>query len=169
MSYTIGTDLVPAMTAATTSGVTVSASGNISSFFGWNAFDNSTSTFWNKGLAGDDWVKVDFGSAKIVAAYTLTARNGYVNEAPKTWTVEGSNDNTNWDVLDTQTNVAAWAASEKRQYNLSAGVIDAYQYYRFLETANQGNATNLSVAEIELLEGIPDGGDPSGIILAIFI
>ena len=102
------------------------------------------------------WLKFDFGSgnAKTVEKYTLSFYNGAtLTRAPKTWTLQGSNNDADWTTLDTQTNVPGWSASEMRTYEFVNGT--AYRYYKINITANQGDATYLIVGELELFAGAP--------------
>ena len=67
---------------------------------------------------------------------------------PKDWTFEGSNDGTNWTVLDTQTNQSFSDASmngELKRYNF-ANTTD-YRYYRLNVSSNHG-ANNFGVQEL---------------------
>ncbi len=67
---------------------------------------------------------------------------------PKDWTFEGSNDGTNWTVLDTQTNQSFSDASmngELKQYNFTNTT--EYRYYRLNVSANHG-AVRFGVQEL---------------------
>lgn len=100
------------------------------------------------------WLKYDFGSGntKIIRRYSMVAipiNEFYVDSrAPKTWTFEGSNDNTNWTVLDTQTNVAVWTRGERRTYDFANTT--AYRYYRINVSAAQTGADVLAITELEM-------------------
>lgn len=69
-----------------------------------------------------------------------------VERAPQNWTFEGSNDNSGWTVLDTQTGETSWTAGANRYYKFSN--TEAYQYYKFNCTTNNGE-TQLQVGELE--------------------
>ena len=155
--YTPGTDCVPLMTAATTNGVTVTDSGNLGTGYeGWRAFDNNSNTRWGVN-ATSGILSMTLAVAKIVAAYSIRARNdSYLIDSPKTWTFEGSNDGTDWTVLDTQFNVTSWSMNERKEFAVSSPA--AYLYYRLNISSNQ-SGTDTSVSEVELLEGVPYGFD----------
>jgi hypothetical protein len=158
--YTPGTDCVPLMTAATTNSVTVSASGNLGTGYeGWRAFDNSSNTRW--GVAATSGVlTVTLAVAKIIAGYSIRARNdSYLIDSPKSWTFEGSNNGTDWTILDTQTGVTAWSMNERKEFAISAP--SSYLYYKLNISSNQ-SGTDTSASEVELLEGIPFGFDYYG-------
>lgn len=122
-----GTDQVPTMTAATTSGVTVSASNSFGfGFEGWNGFDGSTansSNQWTVGTpASPEWVKVDFGAGneKAVASYAIAPRDSDgATYAPKTFTLDWSDDNSNWTTVNTQTGLTSgWTAGTLRVFTV---------------------------------------------------
>lgn len=152
--YTNGTDVVPLMTAATTEGTTVSDSGNLGvGYEGWRAFDNELNSRWGVG-ATSGVLTVALDSAKKISGYTIRARNdAYLIDSPKDWTFEGSNDGTNWTVIDNQTGHTSWAMNELKTFTLAYAVIAPYSYYRLNVTSNQ-SGTDLSFSEMELLEGI---------------
>ena len=155
--YTPGTDCVPLMMAATTDGVMVTDSGNLGvGYEGWRAFDQNSNTRW--GVAATSGIlTVSFAVAKIIAGYSIRARNdSYLIDSPKAWTLEGSNSGTDWTVLDTQSGVTSWSMNERKEFAVS--VPSTYLYYRLNISSNQ-SGTDTSVSEVELLEGIPYGFD----------
>lgn len=155
--YTPGADCVPLMTAPNTGGVSVTDSGNLGTGYeGWKAFDNDSNTRW--GVAATSGIlSVTLTAAKIVAGYSIRARNdSYLIDSPKDWTFEGSNDGTNWTVLDTQTGQTSWSMNERKEFTISAPA--SYFYYRLNISSNQ-SGTDTSVSEVELLEGVPYGFD----------
>ncbi|PKN90510.1 MAG: hypothetical protein CVU44_23675, partial [Chloroflexi bacterium HGW-Chloroflexi-6] len=155
--YTAGIDCVPQMTAATTDGVTVTDSGNLGiGYEGWRAFDNNSDTRW--GVAATSGVlTVTLATAKIIAGYSIRARNdSYLIDSPEAWAFEGSSNGTDWTVLDTQTGVTSWSMNERKAFAISSPA--AYLYYRLNISSNQ-SGTDTSVSEVELLEGVPYGFD----------
>lgn len=95
-----------------------------------------------------EWLKQDFGSGvtKTIVRYTLDNGGNGPSEVAKDWTFEGSNDDSNWDVLDTQT---GQDYTNKTTYNFSNTT--AYRYYRILITAlNSGS--NAAIYEMEMME-----------------
>ena len=155
--YTPGNDCVPLMTAATTDGVTVTDDGNLGTGYeGWRAFDNNSNSRWGVGTTSGV-LSVTLATAKIIAVYSIRARNdSYLIDSPKAWTFEGSNDGTNWTVLDTQINVTSWSMNERKEYAVSTPA--SYLYYRLNISSNQ-SGTDTSVSEVEVLEGVPYGFD----------
>lgn len=98
------------------------------------------------------WIKYDFGvdNAKTISQYTVVSKN---KPCPNNWTFEGSNDDSDWDVLDTQTSQAAILGT-KQTYNFTNTT--AYRYYR-LNISYGGTPNNYSyIDEIEMMEAIVD-------------
>ena len=155
--YTAGTDCVPLMTAGTTDGVTVTDNGNLGSGYeGWRAFDNNSDTRWGVG-ATSGILSITLATAKIVAGYSIRARNdSYLIDSPKAWTFEGSNNGTDWTVLDTQSGITSWSMNERKEFTVASPA--SYLCYRVNISSNQ-SGTDTSVSEVELLEGIPYGFD----------
>lgn len=87
----------------------------------WKGFDRSDD-HWGSAFGGiPGWLKIDLGSGNDIAptAYKITAGDdGKQTHAPKTWTFEGSNNDSDWETLDTQTTVSNWSADEERTYTL---------------------------------------------------
>ena len=155
--YTAGTDCVPLMTAATTDGVTIADSGNLGmGYEGWRVFDNSSDTRW--GIAATSGIlSVTLAAAKIIAGYSIRARNdSYLIDSPKDWTFEGSNNGIDWTVLDTQADVSSWSMNERKEYAITSP--SSFLYYRLNISSNQ-SGTDTSLSEVELLEGVPYGFD----------
>lgn len=161
------TTIVPVMTADTTTsnGTTYVASASAfynSSYPAYAAFNNTLSsgvvTEWltpNGTTTG--WLKMDLGNQKAVNKYSIVGTtgygSGYVTSAPKNWTFEGSNDNSNWTVLDTQINQVYSSIGEKRTFTFINTM--SYRFYRINVSANNGNLYYLSIGEVELFERIP--------------
>lgn len=116
---------------------------------GWRAFNKRTTDKWTASTSTGT-LRFDYGAGvtQIITRYRITgAVAGQTSFSPRTWTFEGSNDGTNFTVLDTQTNVAAWTGSEVRSYVVANTT--AYRYYRLNVSANQGGG-NLSIVELDL-------------------
>ncbi len=107
-------------------------------------------------MASTDWIKVDAGAGQsmIPIQYTMVCWNGDPNriqtESAKSWTFEGSNNDSSWDILDTQTNVPMWSVLEKRTYTFDNTT--AYRYLRWNVTANHGAPSRLQLTELEIME-----------------
>ena len=171
-------DAIPTMTAATTNGVTISASSENTvetTGFGeefpevptpgnrnaWRAADDNNQTIWMDTGQGNastlpSWWKVDFGASNLqsITSYSLRAGPGAysVNNAPKTWLFQRSTDDNTWVTEDTQGSEVNWAVNERRTYSLAAadtGTIEATQYWRLYITALAGDSETI-LPEVEM-------------------
>ena len=137
--------VVPGTVDLCTSG-SASANDSDGPYVASNAFDNDNNTCWSTNT-GPNWLKYDFGvgATHAVMGYSLFVKSDYPTYAPKTWTFEGSNNNTDWTTLDTQTNITTW--SLKNTYTFTNAV--AYRYVRWNITAtnNGGGYSIISEAE----------------------
>lgn len=122
--------------------------------------DNSTSTKWLAFEPTGTYYGFHFanGEQRVVTAYTITSANDVPNRDPYSWTLSGSNDGTNFTVIDTRTAQDFASRFETRLYEFSS--MTPYEYYRFdLQTEygatghNQPNS--IQVAEFELLSTAP--------------
>lgn len=126
-------------------------------FLAFRPFDGGVGTdqYWlANGNTG--WVKLDIGEGNQSLLDNYSIRVNTIPEptrAPKAWTMEGSNNDSDWDVLDTVTNQTAWSSGETR--NFSCDVIAGYyRYFRLNITENNGD-TYLQVAELYLYGDAP--------------
>lgn len=144
------TNVTPTMTSNSAPAPYVaSASTEFSSTFAaWKAFDGDTTTHGWIAAATTGWLKLDWGSATLVLKYAVRGSFNNTTCSPKTWTFEGSNDNATWTVLDTQTNITSWTNNESKSYTLST--TGFYRYYRLNITANNGHASEVDVAALDL-------------------
>lgn len=172
------TDIIPTMTGATTNGVTITASSeNAISSAGpenndpaWQAADDSDVTKWSdtgdgSGSGGStlpSWWNVDFGSGntKAVGSYSIRAGNQapWLDNAPKTWRLIGSNfdtgtyatDTGKWILENEPTSQTGWALSEKRTFTITdTGTPGPWRHWRLFFTAVDGD-TELFISEIEM-------------------
>lgn len=148
---------VPVMTWGNAPTGVASASSEFQEYYAYKAFDGSINSGPNIWIANSNtgWLKYDFGYGvtKVITSYSIVGiaidRITSANQAPKSWSLDGSNDNIIWVNIDTQTNADAWTAGLKRTYTTNNAV--AYRYYRIVVNANQGSAYYLEIAELELL------------------
>ena len=131
----------PAMTANYSGGFTASAS-NESYGSAYLAFDNNPSTFWGSN-PDVSWLKIKLPAARKATTYYVRNRTGNTNQAPTQWQFEGSNDDSNWTVLDSQTGIT-WADGEEKTYNISSPA--SFRYYRLNILDNSNNGTIAAVA-----------------------
>lgn len=148
-------DNVPTMTSdSTPTGVAYASAEPFGApLLAYSAFDDTNTSRWGtNSLPG--YVAYDFGSgnAKTITAYSIVGlgtNDPTTGVEPKTWTFEGSNNNSTWTTINTQTAVAAFTQFEKRIYPVTNTT--AYRYYRLNISANQAGSGNTVVTEFELL------------------
>ncbi len=96
--------------------------------------------------------------AYVVTSYELTSGNDASDRDFADWTLEGSNDGENWDVLDTKVDAAgSWnARSQTVSFDLSSNTT-AYKMYKVNITKNAGsNLTQLSEISLYATDALPD-------------
>lgn len=140
-------------------------------------FDNSNTDFdedawFLSSLAGNSGGRLGYdfgeGNEKTIRKYTISITSRFGNGTPYSWEFQGSNDNTNWTILDIQTNVQWADVFETHAYEISN--LAAYRYYRFYFPDDEWNGYNAEVGEVEMMEGsgsnaavislIPDNAAP---------
>jgi len=107
-------------------------------------FDGGVVAALNTGLA-PSWWKIDLGlgNAAVVTKYQINLLPAVRN--PTAWNLEGSNDDINWTVLDTQSGIANGSLTTATFVNAIA-----YRYYRLYATAG-GDGTYIGeINELDL-------------------
>lgn len=124
-------------------GGTVTASSESGTRYAVNAFDGDLETTWNPNDTVGCWLKYQLATAKIVTGYRICdfGTHGY---GPAPYTLEGSNNDSDWDVLDTQASLA-WGAWVSHTITSPA----SYLYYRI----NMPTLADVEITELELFEG----------------
>lgn len=98
-------------------------------------------------------ITADLSSPVAISKYQLarsSSNPGWNNPnySPASWNVEGSNDNTNWEIIDTVTSNPA-ILNDENFVSFTMNNSTAYQYYRFTITAAQaGNWVHISELEL---------------------
>lgn len=146
------TDATPTMTAASAPSGTVASSSEQTGKEGWRAFNDAyTQAQGWVTLSGvvTGTLSYDFGTPKTINSYTLQTGTS-PTEAPNTWTLEGWN-GAAWTILDARENVS-FAASEKKTFTMLNST--AFNKYRINITKNNGQASTLGIAQMELIEAV---------------
>lgn len=127
-----------------------------SAYYPWKVFDKTNAGNANRwSVAGQSgYIGYKFNKPKKLYAYGLTpAPSGTVVDwktgMPMDWTFEGSNDGTNWEILDTQTGVTDWVTNVEKQFNISAPQM--FTYYRVNVLINNGGSY-VTIGEVRFLE-----------------
>jgi len=147
-------DITPNMTSNTTPApyAVATSSEYGSGWTGYLAFDgiiDNTHRWASSTLPA--WIRFDFGAAKTIRRYAITGMvdSSVVNQNPKIWTFEGSNNATNWTVLDTQTDIINWSLGETKIFDITND--NSYRYYR-LNITDANGQTFTSIVELEMME-----------------
>lgn len=155
--------ITPKMTSASApSPFAASASTNwTSDITAWKAFSGlagSSGDYWAS-TAVTGWLKLDWGSSVTITGYALSS-SGSTNMSPADWTFEGSDDDSSWTTLDTQTGLSSgWASGVLRYFAIASA---SYRYYRINISANAGNVDRIAIAEMFFQIATPTGGSGGG-------
>ncbi len=88
---------------------------------------------WDGGNA-PQWAQYGLPASHKAIAYDMVASASYyTGHFPKNWTIQGSNDGTNWVILDTRTNQSAGSARMRKRYVIQSP--GTYTHYRLNITA----------------------------------
>ncbi|MBD8839516.1 hypothetical protein IFU39_17020 [Paenibacillus sp. CFBP 13594] len=145
--------VIPVMESHTTPSGIASASSEINtSRQAWRAFNgqiNINQTWMSSSVAS--WLAYEFPSEKLIVRYSF--RGGGINSstAPKTWTFEGSNDGTNWTVLDTKLNQTIGGYTNEYFYDIPNNT-KKFKKYRFNITAVQSSTANAEIMTLSMYE-----------------
>ncbi|WP_433583395.1 discoidin domain-containing protein [Paenibacillus amylolyticus] len=151
---------IPTMTSDTApSGRAFAGSVYSASYASWKAFngiDDVEGYASLNGTGGVGYLGYEFNDSISLYKYAVRSNgSGYLNRMPKDWTFEGSDDGTNWTVLDTQSN-QIW----ETQYTDKTYLLDEhihymkFKMYRLNWTANNGFASYTDVNELKMFEVI---------------
>ncbi len=157
-TYPNGTALNPTQLTNVATGGAASASSANSGQPATNAFDQNPSTLW--GINGSTgWLQYQFpsGTSYKITQYQVTSAystGNLGNQAPSAWQLLGSNDGTNWTVLDTRSGQVPAVIPDLRIYSVATP--GTYSYYRLSITANNG-AGFTNIAELSLMTTLPTG------------
>jgi len=146
----------------------VVAENSFWSLGGYGLFDDDTSNdFWIGTSLRDtgtctEWISLDIGAGntKFLWSYGIRILSASsLDRAPKTWTFEGSNDNLNWNVIDTVASETTWNNDETKEFVCDT-LDTAYRYFRINITANNGDASYVEFRELYLYEGLVSSTTP---------
>lgn len=150
---------VPVMNGNSSPSGTATSSSNYSTAQPFWGFDNTDNTWTANGTTG--WLKYDFGSGvtKTITKYSVS-QGAFSGRAPYSWTLEGSNDDSNWTVLHTVTNDNSWSNYQTKYYTCS--VTGAYRYYKINITLSGGASGLCEINKLGLYESTTEFKDDSG-------
>jgi hypothetical protein len=153
------TEVVLGYTDRTTGG-TASASGSVGGGeVASAAFDKVSNTKWNVNSA-TPWLQYQFADDATYAinAYRIMSANDSPDRDPLDWTLQGSNNGTDWTDLDERSGEDFPLRFQQRVFQFANTT--AYEYYRLNITANNGDA-NTQLAELTLFTQDRESADVS--------
>ena len=99
------------------------------------------------------WTKIDLGGTAFVGSYSITPGVNSTTYSWKSWTFQGSNDDSTWTTLDTRTNFTSWPATGTPEvFTCTAGI---YRYLRWAPTADGG--AGAYAQRLQAISGTPAG------------
>lgn len=154
--------LIPIMTSDVTPAPYVASASNV--FWpgftdAWMAYRSDIYFLAWRGFGNSGWLKIDMGvnNQKMAQHYSVKASG---HSAPKDWTLEGSNDNISWSVLDARTNQTGWTFPSETRYYMDIGNITSYRYYRINISNNNGDFTT-GVIKLQLYQDLNSSSSSS--------
>lgn len=116
--------------------------------YGWQSSDNN--------IPG--WLQYKFNIPTRVGKYAIISRNNasLLNQSPKSWVFQGSNDGVTWELLDARDNQTGWGQYETREFFCDNS--KEFLYYRlFVLAVNGSNAIHID--ELEFFNVIDPSND----------
>ncbi len=96
------------------------------------------------------WMKYVSTKPSKLQRYTLTSANDAPERDPIDWTLEGSNDGINWEVLDTQTNQNFISRFSTMEYKVTGANADKYYLQFRLNVSKMVSGKTFQLAEWQL-------------------
>lgn len=153
-----GVDAIPTMTTNTAPSGVASADSEEVSLEAYKAMNDAlgASDHWRGTTPNGGWLQYAFaaGAGIIPVRYTIRARQSTGDQAPKTFTFEGSNTGSfggEETVLDTQTGLS-WSADEKKTFDFSNTA--RFRYFRLDITAIVFAGEPPIIQEFEIIPGV---------------
>jgi hypothetical protein len=145
---------IPIMTSnVTPSGIVAASSISSVALDSWQAFDGSTGTRWQSGTLNVGWLRYEFPTPRTIRRYAVRSAGsgigGGTNSNISSWTFEGSNDATNWTILDTRTGLilADFQYSDNTFTNNTG-----FTFYRINVTATRAAGNSPNIADLQMTE-----------------
>jgi hypothetical protein len=110
--------------------------------------DGNLSTNWSyyKVPSNTGSVTIGYTNSQLPKSYSLKAISGEQNQAPTSFTLQGSADGITWTTLDTRTSLT-WSNGETKIFNLTA-VTDSYNFYKYNFTNTSLTTNHIGLDEI---------------------
>lgn len=145
-------DQIPDMTDNNAPSGLCSASSTFGAYYPYLAMNDTNSgeaDCWYADGAKPQWLQYQFAAGKVIGAYSISARDYTLSgcEYPVAWTLQGSNNGSDWTNLDSQSG-QSFTQAEKKTYVFIN--VTSYAYYRLTVTESQ-HSTLLAIGEFELI------------------
>ncbi|WP_197288435.1 GH92 family glycosyl hydrolase [Nocardia sp. NRRL S-836] len=115
-----------------------------------NLVDGSVNTKWLV-FATTGWASFRFAEAQTIRRYALSSANDSPERDPKNWTLQGSDNGTDWTVVDTRTGEAFAERFQTKTYDIATP--QAFTRYKLDITLNNGSTNIVQLAEVQLSDG----------------
>ncbi len=126
------------------------------------AFDNlstngTQNTNWSKWLdnggvpsvSNPSWIQIQLPNAVVVNKLAITSANDVPDRDPENFSLQGSNDGTNWTNLNSWTGQTWSNRFQRKEFSFTNAT--NYSYYRLNTTKNRGGISMTQICEIELI------------------
>jgi hypothetical protein len=146
-----GTGMASTVTPGTvdkTTGKTATISGGTENpgYPASNAIDDNAGTFFSGQITDSRHLVIDLGAAVFVEKYTLLSAGG---NSPTAWTMQVSDDNTNWSTVDTRTGQSCTTVTT---FTLSTA--QTKRYWKMVPTETENGNDYYRTYEFELFGAV---------------
>lgn len=110
------------------------------------------------------WVQFHANTPSLVKRYSLTSANDNILRDPGSWTLQGSNDGTNWTTLDSPSGIVFSSRYQERFFDIPNNET-AYSYYRMDMTCRSGSMLQLAEWKLFAVADSENGFDAQKFII----
>ena len=152
------TKLSSKLVTGTSGGVASASSRRDVNYKASKAFNGARDNGYGWQSSNDDipgWLQYKFNVPTRVGKYAIISRNNatYLNQSPKDWVFQGSNDGTTWELLDARDNQTGWGQYETREFFCDNS--KEFLYYRLFVLAVNGSRS-IHIDELEFFNVVID-------------
>ncbi|MCH2199569.1 MAG: M64 family metallo-endopeptidase [Flavobacteriales bacterium] len=112
------------------------------------AFDDNQFSKWLQIGTSDVWIGIEFEQPEQIQYYTIMSGDDVEERDPTAWELQGSNDGSDWTVIDTRSGEDFPERRQVRGFGFDNP--NEYSFYRLYVTANAG-ANEVQLQEIQLI------------------
>jgi hypothetical protein len=103
-----------------------------------NLLNYDNNTLFNSNREPNSWFSIQLKTQKIIPSGYLLRSYSQGLSAPKTWKLEGSNDNYQWIIIDQQEN-RDWMTKEWSEVYFPVQTKEAFSYFKFTQPGKNYN------------------------------